>query len=133
MSDPSINFVDGVNWVQGSSNDDAIDAARYMSLIRKSRKAKKLAKKLSNAPIKMFKAKDILRAAQLQALPIDNPDVAAKLAIIAAGTPLPPVYLIRGNVLKGRPLTIADGYHRVSAVYQTDETADVPCQIINPG
>jgi len=126
MSDPSIN------WVDGASNDDAIDATRFMSLIRKKRKAKKLAKNLTNAPITTFKAKDILRAAQLQPLPPDNPDVAAKLAIINSGTPLPPVYLIRGNVLKGRPLTIADGYHRVSAAYSIDETADIPCQIINP-
>ena len=42
-----------------------------------------------------WKAKDILRAAQLEPLPADNEGVAAKLAKLREGKPLSPVLLVQ--------------------------------------
>ena len=73
------------------------------------------------------KAKDILRAAGLRLLPRDNPHVASDLDKIGKGKPLSPVLLVRGDLITGRPLQIADGYHRVCASYHTEENTDIPC------
>jgi hypothetical protein len=66
-------------------------------------------------------------------LPVDNPHVAADLRKIAAGKPLSPVLLVRGDLATGRAAQIADGYHRVCASYHTDENTDIPCRLAVPG
>jgi hypothetical protein len=71
-----------------------------------------------------FAAKDILRAAGLPLLSADDPEVAADLEKVKRGSKLSPVLLVRGE-----PLWIADGYHRVCASYHLDEKAQVPCRI----
>jgi disulfide oxidoreductase YuzD len=47
---------------------------------------------------------------------------------IAKGKKLSPLLLVRdsanGNVI------IADGYHRLCAIYTTDEDASIPCKIV---
>ena len=47
------------------------------------------------------------------------------------GKPLSPVLLVRGDVGRDVPLTIADGYHRVCASYHLDENADIPCHLVD--
>jgi hypothetical protein len=71
-----------------------------------------------------YKAKDVLRASQLPLLPTDNKHVASDLAKVKDGRKLSPVLLIRGE-----PLLVADGYHRVCASYHLDENADIPCRV----
>jgi hypothetical protein len=73
-----------------------------------------------------YKAKDILRASGLALLPEDNKHVASDLNKVESGKKLSPVLLVRGE-----PLQIADGYHRVCASYHIDENADIPCRIVN--
>lgn len=63
-------------------------------------------------------------------LPTDNPHVTSDLAKVAKGKALSPVLLVRGNLLAGIPLQIADGYHRVCASYYTDENTDIPVKIV---
>jgi len=76
-----------------------------------------------------YKAKDILRAAELPLLARDDPEVARDLAKVKAGVKLSPVLLVRGV-----PLWVADGYHRVCASYHLDEDAEIPCRIVaRPG
>ncbi len=87
---------------------------------------KQLTEKLQAGTVVHKKAKDILRAAQLSLLPMDNPHVTADLAKIKKGQPLSPILLIRGDCATGVPLQIADGYHRVCASYYTDENTDIP-------
>jgi hypothetical protein len=50
---------------------------------------------------------------------------------VAAGTPLSPVLLIRGDLRSGRVLHIADGYHRVCASYHVNEDTDIPCRLVS--
>jgi hypothetical protein len=47
---------------------------------------------------------------------------------IAAGKALSPLLLVRDDLT--RKVIIADGYHRLCAVYSYDEDALVPCKIV---
>ena len=75
-------------------------------------------------------AKDILRASRLPLLPSDERHVAEDLKKIRKGKALSPVILIQGDLTRGRPPIIADGYHRMCAVYSIDEDALIPCKIV---
>ncbi len=88
-----------------------------------------LASLLSQAPTVTQAAKDILRAAGLPLLPVDDPEVAKDVKKVAAGQALSPVLLVRGDLAAGRPLQIADGYHRVCASYHLNEDTEIPCRI----
>jgi hypothetical protein len=50
---------------------------------------------------------------------------------IHKGKPLVPVLLVRGDMAKGIPLIVADGYHRICAVCYYEESALVVCRLIN--
>jgi hypothetical protein len=120
----------GVLWTDRPADHDYPAAAAYLSLLAGAGRVKQLVKALRESSLTHQKAKDILRAAGLPLLPLDNAHVASDLAKIAAGTPLSPVLLVRGDLASGRPLQIADGYHRVCASYLTDENTDIPCRIV---
>ncbi|MCV7101441.1 hypothetical protein [Mycobacterium palustre] len=122
----------GVKWLERPEAHDFPAAADYLALLANAKSVTKLTKKLKAGAIKYKKAKDILRAARLSLLPVDNPHVAADLAKIEKGQPLSPILLVRGDFTTGVPLQIADGYHRVCASYHTDENTDIPVVIVSP-
>src|ERR1700742_337618 len=115
----------GVNWLEKPEAHD-FPAADYLDLLADAPTVKKLTKRLKSGTVSHKKAKDILRAARLGLLPVDNPHVSADLAKIQKGEALSPILLIRGDLATGVPLQIADGYHRVCASYHTDENTDIP-------
>jgi len=119
-------------WKSEPEEHDFPAAAQYLSLLVDDGSVASLVKALQGAPTKQQKAKDILRAAGLPLLPVDNPHVASDLAKIKAGRALSPILLIRGDLRTGRALQIADGYHRVCASYHTDENTDIPCRTVAP-
>jgi hypothetical protein len=116
-------------WKLDPEQHDFPAAGDYLRLLIDDARVKSLVKALRKAPATHQKAKDILRAAGLPLLAVDNPHVASDLAKIREGRALSPVLLVRGNLLTGQPLQIADGYHRVCASYHTDENTDIPCRI----
>lgn len=122
----------GLVWKDAPDEHDYPAAAQYLSLLADPVRVKRLVKHLRKAPLTHQKAKDILRAAALPLLGPDNPHVAADLARIAAGEPLSPILLVRGELADGRALQIADGYHRVCAAYHTAENTDIPCRLATP-
>ena len=83
---------------------------------------------LRRAPVTKFKAKDIFRASGLSLLGISNSHVEKDRQKIQAGKELSPLLLIRDSV-NGRVI-IADGYHRLCAIYSLDEDALIPCKIV---
>jgi hypothetical protein len=115
-----------VKWLEKPEAHDFPAAADYLALLADPDTANRLAEKLKAGIVTHKKAKDILRAAQLSLLPVDNPHVAADLSKIKKGQSLSPILLVRGDFTKGVPLQIADGYHRVCASYHTDENTDIP-------
>ena len=114
------------HWKDEPEKQDYPAARSYLSLLVDPSDAKKAAKALADDPdAARYKAKDILRAACLPLLPLDDPEVAKDLAKVKAGTKLSPVLLVRGD-----PLWVADGYHRICASYHLDEDAEIPCRIV---
>jgi hypothetical protein len=118
-------------WMDDPEAHD-YDAARdYLSLLIEPKQAAALADALRRAPVVRRKAKDILRASNLATLPKDNPYVARDLKKVRKGEPLSPVLLVRGDLRRGIPLAIADGYHRICASWYIDENAEIPCRLVS--
>jgi disulfide oxidoreductase YuzD len=103
-------------------------AQSYLSLVCPEAKAKKLVQRLRQAGIKRFKAKDIFRASGLSLLGVSNEHVEKDRRKIRDGKALSPILLVRD--LAHAKVVIADGYHRLCAVYSFDEDAEIPCQIV---
>ena len=91
------------------------------------KKAAACVNRLKRAAISQFKAKDIFRASGLSLLGISNAHVEKDQQKIQSGHQLSPLLLIRDSV-NGKVI-VADGYHRLCAVYSYDENAVIPCKI----
>jgi hypothetical protein len=116
------------NWLTKPEKHDYPAAESYLSLIYDAKTAARYAKGLGKAPMTSFKAKDIFRASRLPLLGITNSHVRKNQKKLAAGKKLSPLLLVR-DPTHGR-LVIADGYHRMCAVYLFDEDTPVPCKIV---
>jgi hypothetical protein len=121
----------GVKWLKRPEAHDFPAAADYLDLLADAPTVQDLTDRLQAGSIVHKKAKDILRAAGLTLLPVDNPHVAADLAKIKKKQPLAPILLVRGDLAAGVHLQIADGYHRVCASYHTDENTDIPVILVS--
>ena len=117
-----------VRWLDEPEDHNYPAALSYLSLMYDRKLAKEIVGRLKRARPLEFKAKDIFRASRLSLLGVSNSHVERDQRKIAGGTPLSPLLLVRGP---GRgELTIADGYHRLCAVYALDEDALIPCRIV---
>ena len=115
-------------WISNVEEHDYPAAESFLRLIYAEATVKKLLAGLRAVPIETFKAKDIFRASQLSLLGVSNAHVDKDMRKIAAGSSLSPLLLVRDET-HGR-VVIADGYHRLCAVYALDEDALIPCQIV---
>ena len=124
-----------VKTVKWKSKPDAHDypaAANFLSLLVADTDLRAaLVAELQAAPVVSYKAKDLLRASQLPPLTAANAHVALDLRKIRKRVPLSPVLLVRGDLVRGFPLQVADGYHRVCASHLVDENTDIPCRLID--
>jgi hypothetical protein len=121
-----------VAWKKSPDAHDYPAAAEYLSLLVADPAVRAdLIVQWQEAAIAYHKAKDLLRASQLALLTQDNLHVAGDLRKIRKGRALSPLLLVRGDLLRGFPLQIADGYHRVCASYYVDENTDIPCRLID--
>jgi len=114
-------------WSQPKASDYAA-AGTYLRLLLVPGQANQVTNALKTAPTVTHRANDLLRASGLPLLPVDDPEVAKDLKKVSKGKQLAPVFLLRGS-LGQRPLTIADGYHRICASYHLEEDADIPCRL----
>jgi hypothetical protein len=118
-------------WKEVPDDHDYPAAQSYLSLCIDPVSAAQLVARLREAPIELFKAKDLLRSSRLDLLPLDDPSVVRDLVKVIRGAKLAPVLVIRGDLTKGEPSVIADGYHRMCASYHLSENESVPCRIID--
>ncbi len=116
-----------ISWLSEPEDHDYPAAQAYLSLIYTETEAADFIKKLRSAPLTYFKAKDIFRASSLSLLGISNSHVKKDQNKIAAGKPLSPLLLVR-DAIHGK-VVIADGYHRLCAIYSFDEDALIACKI----
>jgi hypothetical protein len=119
---------DTIAWLAEPEAQDYPAAASYLSLVYDERVAQQWVDALLSAPLTRFKAKDIFRASGLSLLGVSNGHVEKDRSKIAAGKALSPLLLVRAPSL-GKVI-VADGYHRLCAVYSIDEDAEVPCKIV---
>ena len=116
-----------IQWLAKPEEQDYPAAQSYLNLLYDDKQTRRLVAALKAAPVRQFKAKDIFRASRLSLLGLSNFHVEKDRAKVRAGKPLSPILLVRdaGN----RWVVIADGYHRLCAVYSFDEDALIPCKI----
>jgi len=117
-----------IGWLEQPEDHDYDAAKSYLSLTVTAAQATRLASQLRRARPTSFKAKDIFRASGLSLLGISNSHVEKDRAQIDKGEPLSPLLLVRDE--KNGKVIVADGYHRLCAVYQVDEDAWIPCKIV---
>ena len=127
-------MADAPRWKPDPEQHDFPAALSYLSLVATEAEAAALVEALRAAGTVRHKAKDLLRASALPLLATDNEHVRKDLEKVERGERLSPVLLVRGRLGEPRPLTVADGYHRICAAYHLDENADVPCRVVDlPG
>jgi hypothetical protein len=119
------------NWKAQPDEHDYPAAHDFLSLVLPTVVVDDVVDRLQRATVVRFKAKDLLRASGLPALPVDNVHVAKDLKKVKSGSALSPVLLVRGESRRGLPLLIADGYHRICASHAIAEDADIPCRIVD--
>ena len=117
------------NWKAEPDEHDYPAAANYLSLLLPAAAVEAAVHGLHSAALVRYKAKDLLRASRLPLLPAKDPDVARDLREVRAGRKLSPVLLLRGELGREVPLTVADGYHRICASYHLNEDAEIPCRL----
>lgn len=117
-----------IHWLAWPEPHDYPAAQAYLSLIYPEATASDYAEQLRTAPMSSFKAKDIFRASQLSLLGVSNSHVKKDQKKIEDGDALSPLLLVRDAKL-GKVI-VADGYHRLCAIYSFDEDALIPCKIV---
>ena len=119
---------EALRWRKEPEERDYPAALSYLTLMYDELTANARVEALRRARVASFKAKDIFRASCLSLLGVSNKHVAKDQKKIRDGEELSPLLLVRDKA-HGR-LIIADGYHRLCAVYSFDEDADIPCKIV---
>jgi hypothetical protein len=104
-----------IKWLTESEDKKYPAAASYLSLIYDDATANALVNKLKKTTITQFKAKDIFRASGLSLLGISNTHVEKDRKKVKDGIEISPILLVRDQ--NNGKVVIADGYHRMCAVY----------------
>jgi hypothetical protein len=117
-----------IKWLSEPQKNDYSSAESYLTLTLEQQAAKNVVKELERAEMSEFPAKDIFRSSGLSLLGVSNSHVEKDRAKIILNERLSPLLLFKGQ--HGGKLDIADGYHRLCAVYTFDEDAMIPCKIV---
>ncbi len=114
-----------IRWLDHVADHDYAAAEAYLSLKLDAEAVKKAVKRLRKAEITTRRANDILRAAGLTPARLDDPGVMKDLIKVIEGKQLSPVLVVNSEP----GADIADGYHRVSMVFQLDAYGEVPVKV----
>ena len=117
-----------IKWLSQPEKQDYPSALSYLSLIFDEPDANLFIDKLKKTSVVFYKSKDLFRASSLSLLGISNKHIKKDIKKINNAVYLSPLLLVR-NLANGKVI-IADGYHRLCAVYSLDEDALIPCKIV---
>jgi hypothetical protein len=117
-----------ITWQSKPEKENYPAAESYLGLLYGNKDVKVIVRELKKAPTTRFKSKDIFRASGLSLLGISNSHVEKDRKKIEAGKPLSPILLVRDK--HNGKVIIADGYHRMCAVYSYNEDELIPCMIV---
>ncbi len=116
-----------IRWLDKTDNSNFPAAESYLSLLYPPKEVERLIGLLKKAKLTEFKSKDIFRASGLPLLGISNLQFRKNMNKIAAKKKLSPILLVRDPVTN--KTIVADGYHRLCAIYFLDENALIRCSI----
>ena len=117
-----------IRWLVAPADGNYPSALSYLSLLFDEAKARQYVGALKQSPMSEFKARDIFRASGLPLLGISQHQIERNYNKINDGEKLSPILLIRDEI-HGKVI-IADGYHRVCAVYHYNDDSVIPCEIV---
>jgi hypothetical protein len=117
-----------IKWRPDEEEQDFPAAESYLRLLYTKKQVAKMMARLGKASVVQFKAKDIFRASQLSKLGVSDSHVEMDRAKIRMGKALSPLLLVRDE--QHGKVIIADGYHRLCAIYEFNEDAWIHCKII---
>ena len=117
-----------IKWLEEPEDHNYPAAESFLALMFEPANAAAYVKQLRRSPVCRFKAKDIFRASGLSLLGVSNSHVDKDRKKIRDGRALSPILLVRDKT--NACVIIADGYHRMCAVYSVDEDALIPCKIV---
>ncbi len=120
--------IEKIKWFLEPEEKDYPAAQSYLSLIFEDHKATELVVQLRQGSITRCKAKDLFRASSLSLLGVSNSHVETDIEKIRKNKKISPLLLVRDTA--NRKLIIADGYHRLCAVYTFNEDELIPCKIV---
>ena len=115
-------------WLAEPEPHDFPAAFDYLELLYPKKIAEEIVNNLKKTSTVTKKAKDLFRASELPLLPKNNIHVSENLQKVKKGKKLSPVLLVSDG-----KLVIADGYHRVCAIYYLSEDQEVPCRLVSKG
>ncbi|MBK4737576.1 ParB N-terminal domain-containing protein [Noviherbaspirillum pedocola] len=116
-----------VTWLKEPAQHTYTSAEIFLQLMYKPKKAKRLVEKLRHAGMSEYAARDILRASATLMSWVSAFDWSKQQQAINSGTPISPILLVRQN--DGGHLIVADGFHRMCALFAEDQDIKVPCKI----
>src|SRR5258708_1071367 len=116
-----------IGWLRKPEAHDYPAARSYLSLLFEEAQAKRLLRRLKPAPLPQSKPRDIFRAWGLSLAGTSNSRGEKDRKKILAGKKLSPLLLVRAR--DNSKVIVADGYHRLCAVYRFHEDALIPCKI----
>ena len=118
-----------INWLDKPEDHNYPSAISYLLLTVYEQTARAVGLALQNEPVVHFKARDIFRASGLPLLGISQHQIEHNLKKIKDGELLSPILLVRDTAF--RRVIVADGYHRLCAVYHHNDNLEIPCQIVD--
>lgn len=117
-----------IKWLPDAEEHDYPAAESFLRLIYNEDRVAQMMAGLRNAAVVQFRAKDIFIVSQLPLLDSSNSHVEKDRKRIRKGASLSPLLLVRDE--PNGKVVVADGYHRLCAVYEFDEDASIPCKIL---
>ncbi len=117
-----------IKWLKEPDSKSYGGAEAFLQLLYEPKKVRRWVKQLKRTKMSQYAAKDILRASNVSMLEIQAFDWTVQQKEIAEGTQLSPILLVRQE--NGGHLIIADGFHRMCAIFAADQEVTVPCKIV---
>jgi disulfide oxidoreductase YuzD len=117
-----------IEWLSSVEERRYPSAECYLSLVYPEERAREIVAALRDAPVTQFQGKDIFRASGLSLLGVSDSHVEKDRVKIRKGQSLSPILLVRDE--QNGKVVIADGYHRLCAIYGYDEDSWIRCQIV---
>lgn len=118
-----------IAWIDKPKKHNYEEACDYLKLIFPEKTVKKLVYKLKKADASEYDVKDVMRATKSYHILGDIKPYIEKISLhIQAGKSISPILLVR-HPDTGKTI-IADGYHRLCAIYLLDPCATVCCKVV---